>query len=139
MTEGLTLFFDSAPIIYLVEKNPAFLERVKMFLYEAIEQDCMLLTSVLIISEVLVKPQKLNKIEVLDQFESTIKTLFEVRPITWDIAKLSATLRSKYAPLKAIDSFQIASAVNAKCDGFVTNDRRLKFIKEIPIILIRDL
>ena len=88
MAKELTLFFDSAPIIYLVERNPVFLERVKTFLYDVIEQDSTLLTSVLTISEVLVKPQKLNKIEVLIEFESTIKTLFEVRPVT--IAHISA-------------------------------------------------
>ena len=67
------------------------------------------------------------------------ETSTEVKPITWDIAKLSAILRAKYTSLKAVDSPQIACATKAEADGFLTNDRRLRSIKEIPIILIKDL
>jgi predicted nucleic acid-binding protein len=65
--------------------------------------------------------------------------LFEVSAITWDVAEISSILRAKYTSLKAIDSLQIACALQNNCTTFVTNDRRLKAIEEIQTLLIKDL
>lgn len=133
------VFLDSPAFIYLLERNPEYHSRVKSWLIEAVEDDIRLCTSVLTLHETLIKPTRLNQFQRIEAFESTLKTLAEVEPITWDIAKLSANLRAKYTSLKAVDSLQIACAIKANADGFLTNDRRLRFIKEIQIILIKDL
>lgn len=105
------IFIDTAPIIYLVERHKEYFEKVSLFLAGAIEQNLKLTTSVLTTAEVEIKPRKLGKKELILKFEKTIKSVFEVYPITWDVAQISATLRAKYSSLKAIDSLQIACAI----------------------------
>lgn len=136
---GSKAFIDTAPIIYLVEQNPEYFEAVSLFFADSIRNNIALTTSVLTTAEVEIKPRKLGKKDLTIKFEKTIKSLFEVYPITWEVAQISATLRAKYSSLRAIDSLQIACALHNKCGTFVTNDKRLRIIKEIPIVLIKNL
>ena len=136
---GSKLFFDTPPIIYLVEENPHFLDTVSLFLAEAIQNKVNLVTCVVTAAEAGVKPRKLDRELVVLKIERTLKNLFEVHPVTWEMAEISATLRAKYASLRGMDSLQIACAIATGCDAFITNDRKLKIVKEIRIQQITDL
>lgn len=96
-------------------------------------------TSVLTVAEFGIKPRRLNRKDILDKFDKTVKRLFQLKSITWDVAEISSILRAKYPSLKAIDSLQIACALKHDCNKFFTNDRKLKAVKEIQILLIKDL
>jgi predicted nucleic acid-binding protein len=133
------IFLDTPIIIYLIEKNPAFFESVSLFIAESIEADCSLFTSVLTTAEFGIKPRKLNRLSTIHIFEKTVKSLLEVKEIDWEVAEISTILRAKYFSLRAMDSLQIACAIRNKCNRFVTNDRRLRAIKEINIQLITEL
>jgi predicted nucleic acid-binding protein len=136
---GSKLFIDTAPVIYLVEKNPKFFDQVSYFFVESIKEEKSLVTSILMLSEVAIKPYKTSKSELLTKFERTIKSLFQIYTITWEVADLSAKLRAKYPSLKAVDSLQLATSIIYKFECFITNDRRLKAIREIPVKIIKDL
>ena len=47
--------------------------------------------------------------------------------------------RAKYDFLKAFDAIQLATAIDFGCNKFFTNDRRLKPIQEIDVILVDEL
>jgi predicted nucleic acid-binding protein len=136
---GSNIFVDTAPVIYLVERNPAFVDKVSNFLAESIQTNKNLVTSVLTISEIAIKPFKTSRPQLLSQFDKTIKSLFYVYLISWEVAELSAKLRAQYRSLKAIDSLQLASAIHYNCECFLTNDWQLKMVKNIPIRVIKDL
>jgi predicted nucleic acid-binding protein len=133
------LFFDTPPIIYLVEEHPHYFETVTLFLAEAIRDGIVLTTSVLTLAEASIKPRKLNILDLETKFEKVLESVFEVQPVTWNVAQISATLRAKYTSLRAMDSLQVACAIASECNSFITNDRRLKIIKEIRIQQITDL
>lgn len=132
-------FIDTAILIYLVEQNPDFFDQVSLFFANSIKEDVSLVTSVLTVAEFSIKPRRLGKLDLLNKFEKTVKSLMDVEIIDWNVAEISSTLRSKYASLKAIDSLQLACAIKSNCQTFVTNDRRLKIVKDIKIQLIKDL
>lgn len=136
---GNRLFVDTPALIYLIEKNPVYFSTVSLFFADPILNNRTLVTSTLTASEFEIKPRKLNRFDILKEFEKTVERLFEVGSITWDVAEISSILRVKYTSLKAIDSLQIACALKNHCTTFVTNDRRLKAIKEIQTLLIKDL
>lgn len=136
---GSKLFFDTPPVIYLIEENPRFIEPVRLFLSEAIRNEIQLTTSVVTMAETSIKPKKQSNKRIVVEIERTLKNLFEVHPITWEIAEISATLRAKYTSLRGMDSLQIACAIATGCDAFITNDRKLKIVKEIRIQQIKDL
>ena len=47
-------------------------------------------------------------------------------------------LRGRYPHLKTVDAVQIAAAVDAAADAFLTNDKNLAGIKEIKILVLSD-
>jgi len=136
---GSKLFFDTPPVIYLVEEVPHYFDSVTLFLARAIQNEVILVTSAVTLAETGIKPKKFKQTDLETKFERVLKSTFQVQPITWDVAKISATLRAKYTSLRGMDSLQIACAIATGCDAFITNDRKLKIVKEIRIQQIKDL
>ncbi|MBD5533759.1 MAG: type II toxin-antitoxin system VapC family toxin [Lachnospiraceae bacterium] len=48
-------------------------------------------------------------------------------------------MRAEYKDFKAMDSLQIATAIESGCDVFFTNDKQLRLEKELPCITIDNL
>lgn len=59
-------------------------------------------------------------------------------PITEIIGETAGVLRGKYPHLKTVDAVQIAAALDADADAFLTNDKKLSGIKEIKILVLSD-
>ena len=55
------IFFDSAPLIYLVEFNEVFYDKISLFMAESIANRKQMVTSVVSLAEFGVKPRKLGK------------------------------------------------------------------------------
>jgi len=58
--------------------------------------------------------------------------------INLKVAESAAKLRAKYKWLKGMDAIQLAVAIFSDCDCFITNDKSIKKIREIEVILISD-
>jgi predicted nucleic acid-binding protein len=58
-------------------------------------------------------------------------------PIDEVVADKAAELRARYN-LTLTDAFQLAVAIRAECDAFLTNDSDLKRVKEIPVIVLSE-
>jgi predicted nucleic acid-binding protein len=54
------------------------------------------------------------------------------------IGETAGVLRGKYPYLKTVDAVQIAAALDAEADVFLTNDKKLSGIKEIKILVLSD-
>ena len=97
-------------------------------------------TSVLTFVEYCLKPEQINRPDLIVEFEELLENLdFTVTKITLNIAKIAYKLRAKYAFLKAMDALQLASAIDLNCHSFLTNDKKLEKITEIKIIILSDL
>ncbi len=58
-------------------------------------------------------------------------------PIDEITADKAADLRARYN-LTLTDEFQLAIAIQAECDAFLTNDADLKRVTEIPIVVLSE-
>ncbi len=133
-------FIDTATFIYLIESHPIFADKVINLFSESIINRDSLITSVITLMEFGVKPEREGRKEVIEKFEEFLaKFNFEVTRIDVSIAKKAYQLRAKYQFLKGMDAIQIAVAILANCDEFVTNDKKLKKIKEISAIIIEEI
>ncbi len=134
------IFFDTAPIIYFVEADTVWGPLVKQIVDSAIANRDRFISSVITLSEVLVKPSA-EADEILQaKFKQFLRhgknlTLLE---ITAEIAELAANLRGLYPSLKGMDSIQLAAAITSDADIFLTNDRKLKKISEIRVMLLEE-
>lgn len=53
------------------------------------------------------------------------------------IAARAVSLRTRYPNLKSVDGLMLATALD--CDTFLTNDRQLRQVTELRVVLVADL
>ena len=132
---------DTAPFIYLFERHPQFLP-----MSECIVSRCddpydplQAITSVITVTEVTVKPLQLGREYIASAYERrlTRQRGLTLVPVDTAIAVGAARLRARYG-LPVPDAVQLATAVAASCDLFVTNDSGLRRVTEIPVLVLSD-
>jgi predicted nucleic acid-binding protein len=134
------LAFDTAPIIYFVEKHPIYFERMQ-FVMEYVDDGLITgVVSVMLLAEVLVQPIKTGNHELAHGYESVLmgSRSFRVESIVATTARLAAELRAGYN-LRTPDALHLATAIDTGCDAFLTNDLGLKRVTEIPILVLDEL
>lgn len=135
-----TIFLDTAPVIYFIEAHPQFGPLVRQVIELMNGNRIQAVTSVLTLSEVLPKLVETGNDELAEKFKTYLKngSNLTLLPITEIIGESAGVLRGKYPNLKTVDALQIATALDAESDAFLTNDRKLSGIKEIKIIVLKD-
>jgi predicted nucleic acid-binding protein len=135
-----TIFLDTAPVIYFIEAHHQFGPLVKQVVELMNENRIQAFTSVLTLSEVLPKPVETGNDELVEKFKTDLKNgpNLTLLPIGEAIGETAGVLRGKYPYLKTVDAVQIAAALDAEADAFLTNDKKLSGIKEIKIIVLSD-
>jgi len=133
------IFLDTAPVIYFVEKNPVFAPQLQDMFQRLDDGKLIAVVSPITLAECLVLPYKLGKSNIAQIFTDLLvngeSVLFY--PIDDMTADKAADLRARYN-LTLTDAFQIAVAIQAGCDAFLTNDIELKRVTEIPIVVISE-
>ena len=135
-----TVFMDTAPLIYYIEENRNYSPILnKLFLANS-KGDFLFQTSVITLLEVLVYPMRANEQQLVEEYQNILcnSTSIDIIDLTIEIAIKAASLRAKYG-LKTPDSIQVATALNASSDYFLTNDIRLKAISEIEILILDEI
>ncbi|MHB8204523.1 MAG: type II toxin-antitoxin system VapC family toxin [Desulfomonilaceae bacterium] len=131
---------DTAPIIYYLQAHPEFGPLAREVALAIESGSLTAYTSVLTLTEVLIKPVAINDVALAQKFVQFIKhakhiTLIE---ISEGIAETAGNLRGRYSFLKTVDALQVAAAIDVEADAFLTNDAKLKQIKELRVILLKD-
>jgi predicted nucleic acid-binding protein len=135
-----SIFIDTAPLIYYIEAHPQYGPLVREVVNAFQAKKVTAFTSVITLTEVLPKPIESGNMELAGQFADFLKfggniTLIE---ISENIADKAGRLRGKYPALRTIDAIQIATAVYVGADVFLTNDKKLKKIREIKVTVLDD-
>lgn len=144
MSAALSAFehvaFDSAPLIYFIEKNLTYLPLMKAIFRQLDKGDFLGHTSALTLTELLSMPKKHRLRQVENEYYDLLlfSRNFRTHAITIDTALQAADLRARYN-LRTPDAIHVASALTAGCDALLTNDRQLKRIEEITILVLDDL
>jgi predicted nucleic acid-binding protein len=90
--------------------------------------------------EVLPKPVEKGNEELAKNFSKFLRSGKNINliDISADMAELAGNLRGQYPSLRAMDAIQIAVSINAGADAFITNDEKLKQIKELKIMVLKE-
>ena len=138
MTDIRTIFIDTAPIIYYLQKNDMYYPSMKAFWKKY--DDCVFLTSAITVTEYLTYPYREKDFTLIDFFYSFVKDMdIMVKDINAKIAEKAAQIRAEYNAFKTMDAIQLAAACVMECDMFLTNDKQLRKFKEITCITMDDL
>ena len=134
------IMFDTAPIVYFIEEHKEF-GKITDEIFKVIKDDSEYrpFSSVITLIEVLTQPLRKSKMEVVEKYRQFLLNLsnfitYSIDPI---IAEKSAGLRAQYG-IKTPDAIQLAVGIENDGTLFVTNDRGLKKIKEIEVIVLEE-
>ncbi|RLB77603.1 MAG: PIN domain nuclease [Deltaproteobacteria bacterium] len=133
---GKTIGLDTAPLIYFIEENPAYIETVRLF-FEAMDRgDFLVVTSTVTLLEVLVHPLRSNNRELATEYRDILlNSKLTTLEVSSAIAEQAAHLRATHN-IRTPDAIQISAALNAGATQFFTNDIRLPEIPSIQILSI---
>ncbi len=120
---GKLAFLDTNIFIYLIEENPSYLNQVYKLLEFLEKNKYEIVTSTLTLGEILTKPYKDNRMDLVKRYKLFFSEM-KLIELNSEIASLFAKVRADYK-IKTPDAVQLASAVYAKANLFVTNDDRL--------------
>lgn len=132
--------FDSDVLIYAANVGHELGSRV-LALFERSEFGAVGIGSVLLLPEVLSKPQRLGSTDELGVLHHLLGRL-ELQEIDRATATLAAAVGATYS-LKAADAIHLATAIRAGATRFITNNRRdfgggIEDIEDIEIVFPDD-
>lgn len=134
------LGLDSMCFIYQFSDDPdlAPLTHVLFSLLE--KRKITAVTSTVSVVESFVQPERSQNALILSEYEKVFTHLpnLEVITVDWYVARLAAKLRASYKSLRTPDAIQLAATLLKGYKAFLTNDAKLKQIKEIKILTLKD-
>ncbi|MEH2369865.1 type II toxin-antitoxin system VapC family toxin [Nostoc sp.] len=132
------LFLDTAPVIYFVERNPQFVDLVDP-IFDRLEADITAVASAITLSECLVGAIRLGLVDLEQAFVDVLQQEQVVFvEINANIAREAARIRVRYN-LQLADALQVAAAIIAGCETFLTNDTALKRVIELRVLVVGEL
>ncbi len=133
------LFLDTAPVIYLVEKNPQFLNAIVAIFGTIDQNQIRAVVSPITLAECLVGAYRNDQVQVAGNFiDYLTQGDTEFILTTMAIANRAAKLRADHN-LQMADAMQIATAIDSGCEAFLTNDLQLRRVSGIRILVVSDL
>ena len=138
---GTRVGLDTNVLIYTVEKFPPYYDSLRP-LWDAAERgDLRLVVSALALTEVLVKSLQRRDTQLETAYRRLLldSQALICAEITVPVLKRAALLRAYSSALKIPDAIHLATAVIQGCTHFLTNDRRLRPIPGLTVMLLDDL
>ena len=133
------VFIDTAPFIYFFEGNSDLSLKSRDIFLKLINEGCEILTSYISEVEMKVIPQRNKQTKKMIAMDSFIEE-FNINKLNIGSKeyKIALAIRADYTFIKLIDAFQLAIALNNKCDFFITNDKELKKYDKIKVLLVNE-
>jgi predicted nucleic acid-binding protein len=134
------IMFDTAPVIYFIEEHKDF-GKITDDIFKVIKNDSTYysFSSVITLTEVLTKPLREGRKDIVEKYRNFLlnSSNFTIYPVDSLIAEKAAELRAQYG-LKTPDAIQIAIGIENNGTIFISNDKNLKIVKEIEVMILEE-
>ena len=128
---------DSVVFIYLLEYNQRYFSGAERIL-KAVERGTAqaVLASIGVI-EIVTGPKKQGRFDVAGYYRQYLSSFphLAIMNMSEPIVELASDLCAKYS-LRTMDAIHVATAIDFGADEFITNDKSLQKVKEIPVKLL---
>ncbi|WPD24534.1 MAG: PIN domain-containing protein [Candidatus Electrothrix scaldis] len=137
---GKLIALDTAPLIYFIEEHPAYCPVVEPFFEQLDKGTVEVVTSVITLTEVLVKPLRDGDTRLAEQYRDILLNIdgLTTVEVSVAIAEKAARLRSQYS-LRTPDAIQIATALHSGASALLTNDIRWPALPDVHILTLEQL
>lgn len=132
------VYVDTAIIIYSVEKFPTYYATLEPLWLKLKAKEIRVISSELALMETLVLPLRNSDADLLQTYESLL-TASEMRliPVTLSLLRNAASLRAT-TNLKTPDAIHAATALDAGCTLFLTNDKGFRNAPTLPVVILSE-
>lgn len=131
---------DANVFIYAYQAHPQFTSVVSPILARLdTDPDFRVVTSIVTLIEVTVHPTRVGDQTLLASYTDVLLNRPKIvsLPVDATIARKAAELRARYN-LRTPDALQVATAIVAGAQAFITNDVKLKAVMELPILIVAE-
>jgi len=133
------VYLDTNPVIYSVEKHPVYWPLLQPLWQAAKGKTIEIVSSDLALMETLIGPLKSGDAALATAYEQLFQQAqTRLLPITQPILREAARLRAT-TKLKTPDALHAATARQAGCVLFVTNDVGFRGVASLPLVILDDL
>lgn len=132
-----TIALDTMVFIYYFEGANPFVSRIGKMLGEIERGTLRAVTTVITLSEILAKPLAEKNVELADEYKNVLNSFPHLKmiEINQHVATLAASLKAKYK-IKLPDALQISGGLFAGAGLFISNDKKLKKVRELKVITL---
>jgi len=132
------IYLDTVTIIYSIERFPEYVALLDPMWQQLRVGTLQIITSEITLLETLVMPIRQSNMDLIMRYERLL-TASEVSliPIDQTILKSAANLRAT-TNLKTPDAIHAATALNADCTLFLTNDAGLRTVSGLSVVVLKD-
>jgi predicted nucleic acid-binding protein len=131
---------DTMVWIYFFEDHPKYAAICSRLVQEAEAGTFSGVVTPVTAAEILVKPLQKHRADIAERYSMALRNLVNIGfyPLDWDVGFMAGALRAKYG-LPLPDVLQAAMALRETPPTLITNDKALKKIAEVNVILLDDL
>lgn len=130
---------DTAPLIYFIEDVAPYADLLHP-VFDRLESHALAaVTSTIALAEILTKPLVDKNFTLVDEIKFAIKTFSSLSMVAIDekLAETAALIRARHT-IRLPDALQIAAAIQGEATLFITNDKRLKKVDGVEVLVLSD-
>jgi predicted nucleic acid-binding protein len=130
---------DTAPFIYYIEDVVPFADLLDP-IFNLLEKHAVrAVTSTVTLAEILTKPFADKNFSLADDIKFTLKSFSSIAVASIDekLAEAAALIRARYA-IRLPDALQLAAAIQGEATLFLTNDKRVKKVDAVEVLVLSE-
>lgn len=133
------VYLDASSLIYTVERVEPYRTLLESMWQQAQDGNLTLVSSPVLVVEVLVKPLQDDNTEIEMQYRELFGSgAVRLLDASYSVFEDAAHLRAETG-LKTPDALHAATALQAESTCFVTNDTDFRRVPDLPVVVLDDL
>ncbi|OGL62526.1 hypothetical protein A3C09_03090 [Candidatus Uhrbacteria bacterium RIFCSPHIGHO2_02_FULL_47_44] len=134
---GQIVALDTSIFIYVFEEHSTFGKRAEKILKQIDQGKQKGILSVIGMIELQTGPKSIGRHDVAARYREILTTFpnLSIMNLNESIVERTSDLRAKYK-IATPDAIHLATAIEGGASSFITNDKTLKKVKEIKVILL---
>ena len=133
---GSRVCIDTQIVIYTTDNHPTYGPALKPLWRAAARGEARVLASELAWMEALVLPIRQGRDQERAKVEHLLSTAARLSPVSRPVLLRGAELRAARVGLHTPDAVHLATAEILNCTMFLTNDRRLRGVANVPVVIL---
>jgi predicted nucleic acid-binding protein len=131
------IYIDTVTVIYAVEQSPTYGVLLNPLWHSLQVGNLEILTSELTLMETLIMPIRNSDTFLVDAYERLLRSpQIQLIPISQTVLREAARLRATMPSLRTPDAIHAATAMTSGCTQFLTNDRQLRAVTGLSVVIL---